>query len=554
MPNIRTSLSFCTWYQAASQISAYSMNTSCLRAIRKWYASKKSAKRFRDRGANEYLSYEKSIPEDERQQSPEQVQEEVRMPDTREVEPSRVQTRSKSATGKRALGPVEEAKYDKRARRKLALEPPASKLMSDAQKAWHTEEEERESTAMELLPRPGLPNVGPALRGPASSAHSLNEEERGDESFAGGMEFAPEDTLHDSASTAPRGEEDIPPVQEPTVTAQQDPIADKSPSASVLLPPVGGTQPSPTTGVISKPTITEDPPAFPSVDEDETIDHSDGADATDDDGDQSGNNDNLGDDSDDPDDWDIPPPSSSDKVSAYIPLPLTASTEVVDMPRSSNMGELMALQSSPSQLDIGVPSQATTPKSPAGLLLGSVSSEVSVPSPIAVSSPTDVPDFLKISLDYLESLTRKIASTFEDIRAEEVSKYEVARRHIAGQEVEVEHLQQLHAQKQAELTLSNTSLENLREKIITAETELTRMKAQFKREEAIVTELNVKSATSLVNYRKKASALDEAKKEVDAMLSSEDELRKRAEMLVRADHEGKLSDIKSQLASFSLMN
>ncbi|XP_020263429.1 mucin-2-like [Asparagus officinalis] len=294
---------------------------------------------------------------------------------------------------------------------------------------------------MELSPQPGLPNVGPSLRGPASSAHLLNEEERGDESFAGGMEFAPEDTLHDTASTAPRVEEDILPVQEPTVTTQQDSVTDKSPSVSVLLPPVGGTQPSPMTGVISKPTITEDPLAFPSVDEDEPIDHSDGADATDDDGDQSGNNDNLGDDSDDPDDWDIPPPSSSDKASAYIPLPLTdpmihetstvtplstqqlipppaqvsepprlevstttlppttlltislASTEVIDMPRSSNMGELMALQSSPSQLDIGVPSQATTPKSPAGLLLGSVSSEVSVPSPIAVLSARFSQDF-----------------------------------------------------------------------------------------------------------------------------------------------------------------
>ncbi|XP_020254240.1 uncharacterized protein LOC109831317 [Asparagus officinalis] len=248
------------------------------------------------------------------------------MPDTREVEPSRVQTRSKSATGKRVLGPVEEAKYDKRARRKLALEPPASKLMSDAQKTWHTDEEERESTAMELSPQPGLPNVGPALRGPASSAHSLNEEERGDESFAGGMEFAPADTLHDTASTAPRVEEDIPPVQEPTVTAQQDPVADKSHSASVLLPPVGGAQLSPTTGVISKPAITEDPPAFPSVDEDEPVDHSDGENGMDDDGDQSEgneNDDNLGDDSDDPDDWDIPPPSSSDKASAYIPLSLT---------------------------------------------------------------------------------------------------------------------------------------------------------------------------------------------------------------------------------------
>ena len=294
-----------------------------------------------------------------------------------------------------------------------------------------------------------------------------------------------------------------------------------------------------------------------------------------------------------------------------------ASTEVVDVPRSSQMGELMAMQSSPSQLDIGTPSQATTPKSPASLLLGFASSEVSVPSPIAVSSPADVPDFVKISLDYLRGLTKKIievvlagrdtfdtfkpmltnslnnlklvgdvdvvqrcseaisrlegqlrflealgradiqaqiASTFEDIRAEELNKYEAAQRHIAEEEVEVEQLQQLHAQKQVELTLSNTSLENLREKIAAAEVELTRMKAQFKREESIVTELNVKSAASLVNYRAKAGALEEAKKEVAAMLSSEDELRKRAEMLVRADHEEKLSDIKSQLTSFDLMN
>ena len=84
--------------------------------------------------------------------------------------------------------------------------------------------------------------------------------------------------------------------------------------------------------------------------------------------------------------------------------------------------------------------------------------------------------------------------------------------------------------------------------------ELTRLKAQFKREEAIITELNVKSATSLVDYRTEASALEEAEKEIAVALSSEDELWKRAEMLVRTDHEEKLSDIKSQLASFSLMN
>nr|ABB55315.1 dna-directed rna polymerase ii - related [Asparagus officinalis] len=326
MPNARTSLSFCTWYQAASQILAYNMNTSYLKAIRKWYASKKSAKRFRACGANEYLSYEKSIPEDERQQSPEQVREEVRMPDTREVEASRVQTRSKSTTGKRALGPVEEGKYDKRARRKLTLEPSASKLMSDAQKAWHTEEEEQESTAMELSPQPGLPTVGPALGGHDSSAYSLHEEERGDESFAGGAEFVPEDTLHDTSSTASHVAEDIAPAQEPLEAAQQGLATDKSPSASVLLPIVGDSQPSPTTGIIAKPTVVEDAPAFPPVGEEEPMDHSDGAGATDDEGDPSGNegsNDNLGDDSDDLDDWDIPPPSFSDKASAYVPLPLT---------------------------------------------------------------------------------------------------------------------------------------------------------------------------------------------------------------------------------------
>nr|ABB55332.1 hypothetical protein 12.t00050 [Asparagus officinalis] len=399
--------------------------------------------------------------------------------DSRNTQASRVQTRSKSTTGKRALGPVEEGKYDKRARRKLTLEPSASKLMSDAQKAWHTEEEEQESTAMELSPQPGLPTVGPALGGHDSSAYSLHEEERGDESFAGGAEFVPEDTLHDTSSTASHVAEDIAPAQEPLEAAQQGLATDKSPSASVLLPIVGDSQPSPTTGIIAKPTVVEDAPAFPPVGEEEPMDHSDGAGATDDEGDPSGNegsNDNLGDDSDDLDDWDIPPPSFSDKASAYVPLPLTdpmiheastvtpppaqqlmpplaqvsepphleiattalppttlltislASTEVVDVPRSSQMGGLMALQSSPSQLDINIPSQTNTPKSHAGLLLGSVSTEVFVPSPIAVSSPMDVPDFLKISLDYLESLTKKvIAHNFILVRLLEYAQFKLLR-------------------------------------------------------------------------------------------------------------------------------
>ncbi|XP_020258836.1 brain acid soluble protein 1-like [Asparagus officinalis] len=166
-------------------------------------------------------------------------------------------------------------------------------------------------------------------------------------------------------------------------------------------------------------------------------------------------------------------------------------------PSESPARAMMALTSSPSQLNVSVASATSTPKSLVNPYFGASTSGVVESSSIAFSSPTDAPDFLHMSLSYLNSLVRKVIEVV------------TAGRMGRG--------------------------------------------AELSCEEAVVNTLGAKNADTLLNYRKEAQALERAKKEAAAEVApSEDELRRKAEAVVRANHEEKLSDAKAQLASFDL--
>lgn len=50
------SLSFCTWYHAANAITSFYMNHDCMKEIKAYYSTKKSAKRSRLWGIYEFLN------------------------------------------------------------------------------------------------------------------------------------------------------------------------------------------------------------------------------------------------------------------------------------------------------------------------------------------------------------------------------------------------------------------------------------------------------------------------------------------------------------------
>ena len=205
----------------------------------------------------------------------------------------------------------------------------------------------------------------------------------------------------------------------------------------------------------------------------------------------------------------------------------------------------MTLTSSPSQLNISVASVTSTPKSLVNPYFGASTSGVVESSSIAFSSPTDAPDFLHISLSYLNSLVRKvievvtagrgrfdslkylleaglngvksvgnvhcfercseaishlearlkhlealshediqtqIVSTFADLQVEEVTRREAIERGLAEKELQVTQLREQSDLRQKELELSTASLDLIRTKLVEAEAEVLRLKAELSRE------------------------------------------------------------------------
>ncbi|XP_020266307.1 mucin-5AC-like [Asparagus officinalis] len=471
--------------------------------------------------------------------------------------------------------------------------------MAEAIKAA-IDDEPQESSVAALPHRAGLRSHGQALSGEVSSYHPPEDEE--DELKAADAESAPVMDLPRSPALESGGLEENP-FPSPSALMSQAGDLISSPTTGLMNKPATGTD-------LPEPSAAQDDEERVDYDDSPTGDVADG-DRDDEDADAGksggGEDDEEHDSIDDVTTFDDDAPKvPSDKAYGYTPFYLTgsptpgtttatasgqepvvlpetttatpppeqqlvqvpASTQEQPLPDSSTVTTssttlmkislaptevgpsespartMMALTSSPLQLNVSVASATSTPKSLVNPYFGASTSGVVESSSIAFSSPTDAPDFLHMSLSYLNSLVRKV---------EEVTRREAIERGMAEIELQVTQLREQSDLRQKELELSTASLDLICTKLVEAEAEVLRLKAELSREEVVVNTLGAKNADTLLNYRKEAQALERAKKEAAAEVApSEDKLRRKAEAVVRAHHEEKLSDAKAQLASFDL--
>ncbi|XP_020272800.1 uncharacterized protein LOC109847978 [Asparagus officinalis] len=287
-------------------------------------------------------------------------------------------------------------------------------------------------------------------------------------------------------------------------------------------------------------------------------------------------------------------------------------------PSSSQAKALMALTSSPSQLNISIASAASAPGSPASHHLNASISAAEGVSSGAIVSLANAPKFLQISLVYLNSLAKtvveslmngqgtlnsfrplleaglngvrsvgetqwfercseiilrleeklqrfetmghsdlqpQIMSTLASLQVAEVIHREALERDLAEKERQIAELRERNTRKREELERSTASMNSLRDRLVEAEAEVLRLKAELSREEGIVNILSTQNAASTLEYHAQAQALEDVRKEMAAIIiPSEDELRAKAEAMVRANHEAELAELKAQLISFDLMH
>ncbi|XP_020254094.1 uncharacterized protein LOC109831166 [Asparagus officinalis] len=618
------------------------------------YALRKGSKTSRLRGIDEFLSIKNQPAGQEEEQGagpvPVEEQQAVDPPTTR-------------AAGKRKLSADEADKYEKQIHRKLLVDssPPKgqqkSKLMADAIKA--AEDEEQHESSVAGLPRKiGLRSHGPALSSDTSSYHLPQDEE--DELMAADAESAPVMDLPKSPALEPGGLE-----------------KNSSPSPSALMSQAGDLIPSPTMGLMNKPAVGTDlPEPSAAQDDEERVDYEDssiGGAADEDRDDEDVDVGNMPDHSSppsktiaattskqDPAQVSAPPPEqhlprsptataspvafpeTTDAtpsleqqivpVSALAqeqPLPASSSaaasptalmaaaspaalmkislTPTEARPSTSQARAMMALTLSPSQLNVSTASAASVPGSPApiSMALG------------ASSSLAGAPEFLQISLVYLNSLAKKvieyvvggqdtfnsfrhlleaglngvrsvgntpwfercseiilhleeqlqhfealgrrelqfeIVSTLASLQVAEVARREAIERDLAERERQITELRERNIQKQEELERSTTSMNSLRDRLVEAEAEVLQLKAEFAREENVVNILSTQNATGTLEYHTQARALEQARNEAAAIIiPSEEELRARAEAMLRTTHEEELNKVRVQLTSFDLM-
>ncbi|XP_020249221.1 uncharacterized protein LOC109826608 [Asparagus officinalis] len=288
-----------------------------------------------------------------------------------------------------------------------------------------------------------------------------------------------------------------------------------------------------------------------------------------------------------------PLPASSSAAASPAALMKISLTPTEARPNTSQARAMMALTSSPSQLNVSTASAASAPGSPApiSMALG------------ASSSLAGAPEFLQISLVYLNSLAKKvieyvvgglngvrsvgntpwfercaeiilhleeqlqhfealgrrelqseIVSTLASLHVAEVARREAIERDLAERKRQITELRERNIQKREELERSTTSMNSLRDRLVEAEAEVLRLKAEFAREENIVNILSTQNATGTLEYHTQARALEQARNEVATIIiPSEEELRARAEAMVRTTHEEELNKVRAQLTSFDLM-
>ncbi|XP_020266064.1 uncharacterized protein LOC109841511 [Asparagus officinalis] len=519
------------------------------------YNLRKGSKTSCLRGIDEFLSIENQSAGQEEEQTAEPAPGE----EQRVVDPPVIR-----AAGKRKLSADEAGQYDKQIRQKLLVDSPPkgqqkSKLMAEAIKAA-IDEEQQESSVAGLPHRAGLRSHGPALSSEASSYHPPEGEE--DELMAADAESAPMMDLPKSPALEPGGSPS--PGTTATTTSEPEPAQMLAPLVEQHLPGSPTTTVSP--AALPETTAATPPPEQQLVQVSALMQEQ------------------------------ALPASSTVAASSTALMKISlAPTEAG--PSASPARAMMALTSSPSQLNVSVASATSTPKSLANPYFGASTSGVVESSSIAFSSPADAPDFLHISLSYLNSLVRKVIEVvtagrgrFDSLKylleaglngvksvgnahcfercSEAISHLEAQLKHLEAlshediqtqivstfADFQVEEVTRRESDlRQKELELSTASLDLIRTKLVEAEAEVLRLKAQLSREEAVVNILGAKNTNTLLNYHTEAQALERAKKEAVAEVApTEDDMRKKAEAVVRASHEEKLADAKAQLASFDL--
>ena len=130
-------------------------------------------------------------------------------------------------------------------------------------------------------------------------------------------------------------------------------------------------------------------------------------------------------------------------------------------------------------------------------------------------------------------LQPQIMSTLASLQVAEVIHRETLERDLAEKERQIAELHERNTQKREELERSTASMNSLRDRLVEAEAEVLRLKAELSREEGIVNILSTQNTTGTLEYHAQAQALEDARKEVAAIIiPSEDELRAKAEAMV----------------------
>ncbi|XP_020256989.1 mucin-7-like [Asparagus officinalis] len=217
----------------------------------------------------------------------------------------------------------------------------------------------------------------------------------------------------------------------------------QSPTSSVLLPHSGTIIPSPTTGRLTQVDTHASSPELSTADDDEPLDYGSSSHHEDADEDESDDDNFYA--------WADQPPPPSDKASGYLPFYPTGSptteaagtssslpSQATDAPPSESMpvttsslpeeplsltiplkpvgteivlsstqtGVLMALPSSPSQLDITIASPTSSRSSPIASASGSMLLSSPPSSPVKTLSPVALPSILKVLIRPLEDMMK----------------------------------------------------------------------------------------------------------------------------------------------------
>ena len=148
-------------------------------------------------------------------------------------------------------------------------------------------------------------------------------------------------------------------------------------------------------------------------------------------------------------------------------------------------------------------------------------------------------------------LAAQTASVFDNLKAEAARQYETFQEAITDRELEIASLQGQCMQKQHAVDASGVAIQTARAEIDRLKAELARHEAELTREEKILKRLTLESVKTYATYRSAVQELELIQKQANAIVLDENTLKRKAEVMVQAAHEEKLSAIKSRLVYFT---